>query len=109
MDTVASKWIWEPSPEWIEHTNDYQVLKRLGVNKREEFLRYSTEHLEEFWAEMTREADIHWFQRFERVLDASRGVEWARWFVGGKINIADNCLDRHKDSRRPAILWEGED
>jgi acetyl-CoA synthetase len=109
MDTGASKWIWEPTPEWIERTNVYRFLKRLGLNNREEFLRYSTDHLEEFWAAMTREAGIHWFQPFERVLDASRGVEWARWFVGGKINIADNCLDRHKDSQRPAILWEGED
>jgi acetyl-CoA synthetase len=84
-------------------------MQRLGVNDREEFLRYSTEHLEDFWARMVDEAGIRWFRRFDRVLDVSEGVEWARWFIGGKLNIADNCLDRYQDSDRIAILWEGED
>ena len=35
---------------------------------------------------------------------------FAKWFVGGQLNVADNCLDRHLDARRdkPAIVWEGE-
>lgn len=102
-------WIWEPSAEWIARTNVHRMMQRLGILDREEFLRYSREHLEDFWSEMDREIGIHWFRRYERVLDVSRGVEWARWFTGGKLNIADNCLDRHKDSGRNAILWEGED
>ena len=47
---------------------------------------------------------IEWFEPYSQVLDASRGVEWARWFTGGKLNIAWNCLDRHAGgaARRPA-------
>ncbi len=109
MDRKASKWIWEPSREWIEQTNVYRFMQRLGIASREEFIRFSQEHLEEFWAAMVEEAGIRWFRPYETVLDTSAGVAWSRWFIGGKLNIADNCLDRHRDSDRIAILWEGED
>ena len=45
------------------------------------------------------------------MLDGSRGVPWARWFPGGRLNFADNCLDRHVEAgrgARPAIVWEGD-
>jgi acetyl-CoA synthetase len=73
---------------------------------------YSQEHLEKFWDEMVRELAIEWFEPYTQVLDVSRGVEWARWFTGGKLNIAWNCLDRHANGTardRLAVIWEGED
>ena len=42
-------WIWEPSREWIEQTNVWQFMRKLGFTDREEFLRYSRENIEEFW------------------------------------------------------------
>jgi len=109
MQAAPPKWIWEPGQEWIERTNVYRFMQRLGIGDREQFIRYSQEHLEEFWAEIVKEAGFRWLHPYERVLDTSDGVEWARWFTGGKLNIADNCLDRHQHSNHIAILWEGED
>src|ERR1022692_4012506 len=86
------RFIWEPSREFIESTNVYRFMRRLGIATYQDFIRYSQEHLEEFWDEMVREVAIEWFEPFEQALDASRGVEWARWFTGGKLNIAWNCL-----------------
>jgi acetyl-CoA synthetase len=109
---MADKWAWQPSREWIEKTNVYRFMRRLGFEDREEFLRYSRERLEEFWAEMVRETRVEWFQPYERVLDDSRGPEWARWFVNGKLNITWNCVDRHARGSAAdtiAVLWEGED
>ncbi len=102
-------WIWEPSREWIEQTNVWQFMRKLGFTDREEFLRYSRENIEEFWARMVEQEGIEWFQPYDRVLDASRGVEWSEWFLGGKLNIAWNCLDRHVASGNTACIWEGED
>src|SRR5579885_2887328 len=101
-------WIWEPSKDFIESTNVWQFLRRLGCRGREAFLRYSTQNLEEFWAEMVRETGIEWSRPYDHVLDKSRGVEWSRWFTSGKLNIVHNCLDRHLTRRNPAIIWEGE-
>ena len=62
---------------------------------------------EAYWAKQAE--SLHWFQKWNEVLqwDPPR----AKWFVGGKINISDNCIDRHIDSPRrnkAAIIWEGE-
>jgi acetyl-CoA synthetase len=110
METAP--FIWEPSREFIERTNVYRFMQRLGIATCQDFIRYSQDHLEEFWDEMVSELAIEWFEPFERVLDASRGVEWARWFTGGKLNIAWNCLDRHADGAnrdRLAVIGESED
>ncbi|MEE9297387.1 MAG: acetate--CoA ligase [Phycisphaerae bacterium] len=69
--------------------------------------KQSIDDPESFWGQQAE--NHHWFQRFDKVL------QWecphAKWFVGGKTNIAYNCLDLqiergHGD--RTAILWEGE-
>ena len=62
---------------------------------------------EAFWAEQAH--DIHWFKKWDKVLEWNE--PFAKWFVGGKLNISYNCLDRHLDSWRKnkaAIIWEGE-
>jgi len=92
---AANKWIWEPSRQFVEQTNVYRFMKRLGFSDRETFLRFSRDDPERFWSGMVQEAGIEWFEPNEKVVDTSRGVEWARWFVHGKLNIAYNCVDRH--------------
>jgi acetyl-CoA synthetase len=80
------------------------------VKSRQEYeklYRESIEQPEKFWGRIASE--LHWFKTWDRVLD------WdcpnAQWFVGGKTNLAYNCLDRQIDAGRgekTAILWEGE-
>ena len=62
---------------------------------------------EAFWAGLARE--LEWFRPFRRTLDWE--PPHARWFVGGRTNMAHNCLDRHLASsvrNKAAIIWEGE-
>jgi acetyl-CoA synthetase len=63
---------------------------------------------EGFWAGIASE--LHWFKKWDRVLDWS-DAPFAKWFVGGKLNVSHNCLDRHVAAGRGdkvAMLWEGE-
>ena len=75
---------------------------------REEFLAFSVDRQEDFWAAAVSEMGIEWFTPYSQVMDASHGVEWTRWFIGGRLNIVHNCVDRWKDSARPAIIAEDE-
>jgi acetyl-CoA synthetase len=107
-----SDWIWKPTPEFARETNVWRYMQRLGFWDREEFLRYSVDHLAEFWGDLAVELGIEWFAPFSKVLDTSRGVEWARWYIGAKLNIASNTLDRHARgarANRTAIISECED
>src|SRR6516165_12839033 len=60
-----------------------------------------------FWGEQAK--SLTWFKRWEKVLVWNE--PFAQWFVGGKLNAAYNCLDRHLDGprkKKAAIIWEGE-
>ena len=62
---------------------------------------------EAFWADIARQ--LHWFKPWDKVLQWN--APWAKWFLGGKINLSYNCLDRHLDTWRKnkaAIIWESE-
>ncbi len=61
-----------------------------------------------FWAAQAE--SLHWQKKWDRVLDWS-GAPHAKWFVGGQLNVSENCIDRHLNSWRKnkaAIIWEGE-
>jgi len=62
---------------------------------------------EAFWA--AQAAELQWTRPWDKVLDWD--PPFAKWFVGGKINVSENCLDRHVEStqrHKAAIVWEGE-
>ena len=62
---------------------------------------------EAFWAGLAEELD--WFEKWHTVLEWN--PPYAQWFIGGKLNVSFNCIDRHvRDGRRnkAAIVWEGE-
>ena len=106
-----SQWIWQPTREYLEQTNAFRFMRSLGFHRLEDFLRFSREDLEGFWGEIVKETGVEWFEPYEKVLDTSRGVEWARWFINGKLNIAYNCVDRHAvgpNADRAACIGESE-
>src|ERR1700704_5856483 len=67
----------------------------------------ATKDPEAFWAEEAKHLD--WFAPWQKVLEWNS--PWAKWFVGAKLNVTYNCVDRHAHSARrnkAAIIWEGE-
>ena len=62
-----------------------------------EFHQYSIEKPDEFWTEQAQLVD--WKEPFTQVCDYSR-PPFAKWFVGGRLNMSFNCLDRHLASWR---------
>jgi acetyl-CoA synthetase len=73
----------------------------------EALCKHASEDPDGFWAE--RAAGVDWMAPWQTVLDESQHP-FARWFVGGQLNLSANCLDRHLAARahKPAIVWEGE-
>jgi acetyl-CoA synthetase len=78
------------------------------ANARPELYREAEEDRLAFWA---KQADrLSWATPFTEVLDWSE-APFAKWFIGGKLNVAYNCVDRHVEAGlgdRVAIHWEGE-
>ncbi|MER2527362.1 MAG: acetate--CoA ligase, partial [Candidatus Competibacter denitrificans] len=69
----------------------------------------SVDDPEGFWAEQADQF-ITWSKRWNKVLDWDFTKGHIRWFEGGKLNVSENCLDRHLATRgdQVAIIWEGD-
>ena len=62
-----------------------------------------------FWGEQA--ANLDWFKKWDKVLEADFANAKHKWFLGGKINVSYNCVDRHLKTWRKnkaAIIWEGD-
>src|SRR2546425_1158247 len=73
----------------------------------EALYKESVEEPEKFWGHAAEE--LHWFKTWNKVLEWK--TPWAKWFVGGQINLSYNCLDRHVQTARKnkaALIWESE-
>ena len=106
-----SKFVWEPSAERVEQANVVRLWRKLGCESYHELHRVSVEEPERFWPALIDDLRLEFSTPWERVLDESAGIEWATWFVGGRLNIAANCVHRHAE-RRPddvAAVFLGED
>ncbi|HKP93036.1 MAG TPA: acetate--CoA ligase [Chthoniobacterales bacterium] len=98
---LIEKRVFKPSKDFaktarIRNLAQYRRMHRESINRPDKF-----------WA---REAgELVWSRRWKKVLQWK--APFAKWFVGGKLNLSENCLDRHLTGARRnkvAILWEGE-
>ena len=102
---------WTPSPEQLEAANVARLARTLGCAGQEELHRLSVEEPERFWSAVVADLEIEFSTPWKRVLDESRGPEWATWFVGGRVNVARVCLHRWAAERpdEEAAVFRGED
>ncbi|MFN2452051.1 MAG: AMP-binding protein [Candidatus Dormibacteria bacterium] len=109
--TEPGGFAWTPSPEQIERSRLRGFLTRLGVAGLDELQRRARADPEWFWSAAVDDIGIGWHTRPSRIVDTSAGLPWARWWVGGRLNLATNAVERHAHARpgRPAVSWEGDD
>jgi acetyl-CoA synthetase len=104
--------IWTPSEDAVERANVTRLMRRLGIEDYRELVRRSHEEPDWFWPPAVEDMGLEFAEPWVQVLDVSRGPEWATWFVGGKLNIAWNCVHRWARGDQgdaDAAVWEGED
>ena len=97
---------WFPSDPGA--TNVGRFMAAHGIDHFDELVRRSIDEPEWFWDAVVGFLGIEFATPYGKVLDTSDGIPWAKWFVGGALNFAHVCVDRHPPERR-ALIWEGED
>jgi len=99
--TLRENRVFPPPPEFSAKAH----IKSLA--EYEALYQESIQNPEKFWAGVAKE--LHWFKPWDKVLEWD--LPWAKWFVGGQLNLSYNCLDYQiQDGRasKTAIIWEGE-
>jgi acetyl-CoA synthetase len=77
----VSDFIWSPTAEDVESANLTRLARRLGVERYGDLHRISVEEPERFWPAVIEDLDLEFSEPWERVVDASRGNEWATWYT----------------------------
>ncbi len=104
--------VWTPDPERLERASLTRLMRRFGVERYADLHRISVEEPERFWPELVDDLGLVFSRRWDAVLDVSDGIEWARWFVGARLNVADSCVHRWAAGERAdqeALVWLAED
>src|SRR5580658_1926601 len=120
MKTTTSNVIWHPTGEYLKcRVADF--IKLHGLRDWQQLITRSMRDTEWFWQAAVEYMGFQWSRPYEKLLDESAGFAWAKWFVGGQLNIAENCLDWHMMAGKtagartsvgkdhPALIWEGEE
>jgi acetyl-CoA synthetase len=102
---------WEPHPGTASQTNVGRFMAAHGIAGLDALHRRSVEDPAWFWDAVVADLDLPFSTPYGQVLDTSDGIAWARWFTGGRTNLATACVDRHAAERPDgaAVVWEGED
>ena len=104
--------VWRPDEEARERTNAMRLAHKLGFDDYASLVGFSAEEPERFWPAAIEDMDLEFSRPWDAVVDESRGPEWATWFVGGRLNLAWNCVHRWALGDRaeePAAVWQSED
>jgi len=104
--------IWRPDPEKMKQTNVWRFMQKHGIENYHELIKRSTEDIEWFWQASLEDCGVEWYKPYDRLVDMSGGFPWTKWFIGGRMNIVHNVLDRHiRDGHadETCLLWEGDD
>jgi acetyl-CoA synthetase len=104
--------VWRPDAAMVEAANLTRFMRALGVDDFEALNRRASREPAWFHDALIRFLDYRFERPYAQVLDASEGLPFARWCVGGVTNVVLNGLDRWRGTDRyeqPALVWEGED
>jgi acetyl-CoA synthetase len=112
MDSTKRPFDWVPSPAIVAGSNLTAFIRHTGEPDLPSLQHHADADPAWLMEQVFGFCDFRFYKPYERMLDTSRGIEWARWCVGGTTNIVLNCIDRHRGTPtwdRTFITWEGED
>src|SRR2546423_6154304 len=104
-----SDFVWSPPPALVERANVTRLARRLGCAGYHELHGLSVRDPDRFWPAVVADLGLEFVDPWERVLDTSEGIEWAKWFVGGRLNVASNCVHKWRHLPGEAAVGRGGD
>jgi acetyl-CoA synthetase len=90
-----SKVIWEPYGDYLTKSNIRRFMDKHGIKSYDALVKYSTDDVARFWDQALEDLGVDWYKPYDNIMDDSGGIAWTKWFLGGKLNIVHNCIDRH--------------
>ena len=112
MNSTKRPFDWVPTPEIVANSNLTAFIRKTGEPDLAALSSRADADPAWLMQQVFEFCDFRFYTPPQQMLDTSRGIEWARWCVGGTTNVVLNCIDRHRGTpawERPFLVWEGED
>jgi len=108
-----SEYAWVPTVEYVERANVTRLMRTHNIESIDQLRARSIEDVAWFWDAVVKDLDIKFKQPYDKVVDSSQGIEWSKWFTGGKVNVTEVCVDRWAEDPQTAdstaLIGESED
>lgn len=109
---MKKTWVYQPTEKQIQTANVTSFMKENEIKTYQQLIQNATTGIEWFWDASVKATKIEWFEPYSYIADASEGFAFTKWFIGGRLNITHNCVDRHalnpKTAKKVAHIWQGE-
>ena len=88
------KYIWEPNEYFLNESRVARFMQRYEISSWQELLEASND-IEWFWPRAMEFLGVRWFTPYAKLYDDTEGISHTKWFIGGKLNIYNNCIERN--------------
>ena len=99
--------VWKPTKSQIEQTNIARSMRILGLQDYQRFWEWSINNRSDFWEHVIEMLNIPFDKKPSEILDVSRGVTHAHWFIDAQLNIVNACFNHPQN--KTALHYRGED
>lgn len=108
-----SDYMWVPTADYVDNANVTRLARAHGLGGLDELRARSVADVRWYWDAVVRDLELPFQVPYRDVLDTARGIEHPDWFVGGRTNVVDACLQRWITdpvaADRLAVVHEAED
>ncbi len=104
--------VWNPTPDHISNANLTAFMRQHDIPDFDALMRRSTDDVKWFTDAVLKFMDVEFYTPYSEVANFEKGIQWAEWCVGAKMNIVHNCVDKYigtPSEHAAAFIWEGEE
>ncbi len=109
---MAEPILWEPRADDLTASHVARLMRRHGISSAGELRRRAATEPEWFYPAILEDLGVEWYRPYDTLMDSSGGLPWTEWFLGGRLNIVHNVLDRHLRAGygdQLAVVGEGDE
>lgn len=109
---IPTKICWHPREDDLANSHVARLMRTHGIATTAELRERAATDPAWFYPAMIEDLGITFDEPYSRLIDDSGGFPWTRWFLGGRLNIVRNVLDRHLEAghgEQPAVIAEADD
>jgi len=86
-------------------------MDKHNISSLEKLIQKANQNFEWFWKEVDKDIGIIWDKPYKKTIDVSKGIQWSKWFIDGKLNIYNSCVEKlaKKNPKKIAYHFVSED